>query len=386
MAESLKRPAPERTIVLVSANSSWNIVNFRMRLLEALVEAGYRPVIAAPADRYSRQLIDRGFEFHDLPINRSGMNPFADGWLVLRYLRLIRRAGAAVFLSFTIKPNIYGSIAARIAGAAPIPNVSGLGTMFLERAWLERLAVSLYRLAFRGSKVVFFQNEEDRALFLERGIVSDGQARLVPGSGVDLDHFRPEPDAGEGPVTFLFIGRLLRDKGIREFVEAARLLRPKLPDSRFRILGELDFGNRTAVRQDELQSWVDSKHIEYLGHADDVRPFVREATAVVLPSYREGMPRALLEAAAMGKPLVAADAAGSRDIVIDGVTGVLCKARDVDSLAEAMERLALMPRPERQVLADAARARVEERFSEKLVVRSYMDALADIVPKMVHRT
>jgi glycosyltransferase involved in cell wall biosynthesis len=379
MARNPTRPAPEPPIVLVTANSSWNIVNFRMPLLKALVDAGYRPVIAAPADRYSRQLVDQGFEFHDLPINRSGMNPVADGLLVVRYLRLLRATGAGAVLSFTIKPNIYGSIAARIAGAAPVPNVSGLGTAFIGRPWLEDLAVRLYRLAFRRSKVVFFQNDEDFALFLERKIVAREQARRVPGSGVDLERFRPEPGDGEGPVTFLFIGCLLRDNGIREFAEAARLLRQKLPDSRFQILGELDAGNRTAVQPEELQCWVDSKQIEYLGHADDVRPFIRQATAVVLPSYREGLPRALLEAAAMGKPLVAADAPGSRDVVIDGITGILCTARRADSLAKAMERIALMPRAERQLLADAARARVEERFSEKVVIRTYLDALEDIL-------
>lgn len=378
MAIPEERPRPDRRTIVVSANSSWNIVNFRMGLLEGLARKGFRPIVIAPADSYSEAITERGYEFHDLPMSRSGMNPAADALLLLRYYRLIRDCGAAAYLGFTIKPNIYGSIAARLAGAERINNVSGLGTAFLQRAWLERLVSGLYRHAFRGSHTVFFQNSDDRNLFVEKGIVTARQAKLVPGSGVDLDRFRPASDEPGGLPTFLFIGRLLRDKGVREYAEAARLLRSTLPEARFQILGDLDPGNRTGIDRIELQSWIDESGIEYLGHSEDVRPYVAMATAVVLPSYREGMPRVLLEAAAMAKPLVAADVPGSREIVVDGETGLLCTVRDAASLALAMERIAAMPTPVRRAMGEAARTKVQAEFSEALVVDRYLATLLEV--------
>ena len=237
----------------------------------------------------------------------------------------------------------------------------------------------LYRIAFRRSPVVFFQNGEDRQLFIERQIVREEQARVLPGSGVDLERFTPAPSVN-GPAVFLLIGRLLRDKGVVEFVEAARLLRSEMPNARFQLLGPIDEGNRTAISNAELDEWVRSGVIEHLGTSDDVRPFIGAATAVVLPSYREGMPRSLLEAAAMERPLIAADVPGCRDIVEDGVNGYLCAVRDADSLASAMRRLAQLPLAQRVAMGQAARREVQDRFSEELVVRAYLDVLAGLQP------
>jgi glycosyltransferase involved in cell wall biosynthesis len=225
--------------------------------------------------------------------------------------------------------------------------------------------------------VVFFQNDEDRGLFIERRIVRPGQARVLPGSGVDLDRFKPAP-LDEGPPVFLLVARLLRDKGVLEFVKAARILRPILPVARFQLLGPIDEGNRTAISRSELDSWTKQGVVEYLGVTEDVRPFIAAATAIVLPSYREGLPRALVEGAAMARPLIAADAPGSRDIVEDGVNGYLCRVRDARSLAEAMKLLADLPFDQRLAMGEAARRKVQERFSEELVVRAYLDVIAGL--------
>jgi glycosyltransferase involved in cell wall biosynthesis len=224
---------------------------------------------------------------------------------------------------------------------------------------------------------VFFQNSEDRQLFVDRGTVREEQARVLPGSGVDLERFQPAP-LPDGPPTFLFIGRLLRDKGIVELVEAARMLRSELPEARVQLLGPLDDGNRTSITQDQLRSWVSEGVVEYLGATGDVRPFVAAATAVVLPSYREGMPRSLLEGAAMARPLIAAEAPGSRDIVEEGVTGLLCQVRDARSLADAMLRLAKMTAEQRMALGEAARRKVQEQFSEERVIEAYLKVLAEL--------
>jgi glycosyltransferase involved in cell wall biosynthesis len=310
-------------------------------------------------------------------IDRSGLNPWADFRLFWEYRRLFRQRKPAAYLGFTIKPNIYGSLAAASFGIAAIPNVSGLGTAFIRQGALQQIVTRLYRLAFRRTPVVFFQNEEDKQLFVDRRIIRAAQAQVLPGSGVDLEHFSPAPPAA-GPAIFLFIARLLRDKGVAEFVDAARELRQDLPHARFQLLGPIDPGNRTGVSRTELDAWVTEGVIEYLGVTDDVRPFIAAATAVVLPSYREGMPRVLLEAGAMARPAIASDVPGCRDIIEDGVNGYLCQARDASSLAGAMRRMAELPAAQGLAMGDAARRRVQREFSEELVVETYLKALAEI--------
>ena len=363
-----------RTIVL-SANSDWNIANFRQGLIRAMRSAGYEPVVMAPKDPAAEaRMAALGVQRIPVRIERSGRNPLADARLLLEYKRLLGKLRPAAYLGFTIKPNIYGSLAAASLGIPAIPNVSGLGTAFIRRGMLQQIVTRLYRVAFSRCPVVFFQNDEDRQLFVDRGIVEDRQARVLPGSGVDLEHFTPRPPTN-GPPAFLLVGRLLRDKGVREFVGAARALSPMLTGSRFQLLGPIDQANRTAITRAQLDDWVADGVVEYLGVTDDVRPYMAKATAVVLPSYREGLPRSLLEAAAMERPLIAADVPGCRDVVEDGVNGYLCDPRDSRSLASAMRRMAALSPAERLAMGQAGRRKVQEQFGEELVVQSYLDVL-----------
>jgi glycosyltransferase involved in cell wall biosynthesis len=324
----------------------------------------------------------RDLQVERIPIRveRAGLNPWADFSLFTEYRRLLRCIRPAAYLSFTIKPNIYGSMASAGLGIPAIPNVSGIGNAFLRRDPVQQVVTRLSRRGFRRAPVVFFQNPEDRNLFLERRIVQSGQARVLPGSGVDLKRFAPAPPA-QGPITFLLIARLVRDKGVIEFVEAARMLRTELPDARFQLLGGEDVGHRTAIPLADVERWAAQGVIEYLGPRDDVRPFIASATAVVLPSYREGLPRSLLEGAAMARPLIGADAPGCREVVIDGVNGFLCKVKDAASLAEAMRRLARLSVADRAAMGAAARQRVQDRFSEEFVVEAYLEVLAGVVAK-----
>ena len=320
---------------------------------------------------------DLGVERIAIEIDRAGLNPLADLRLLARYRSLLKRLMPAAYLSYTIKPNIYGSFAAASLGIPALPNVSGLGTAFIRGGPLQAIVTRLYRMGFARAPAVIFQNDEDRRLFVDRRMVRNNQVRVLPGSGVDLERFTPAP-LPAGPPVFLFIGRLLRDKGVVEFVEAARSLKPELPLARFQLLGGLDEGNRTAIGQGEIASWVAEGVVEHLGTTDDVRPFIAGATAVVLPSYREGLPRSLLEAAAMARPLVASDVPGCREVVEDGVNGYLCAARDVASLSEAMRRLANLPPDEQLAMGEAGRRRVQERYSEAFVIRAYLDILAEV--------
>lgn len=364
--------------IVLSANSDWNIANFRLGLIRGLREAGYTPAIIAPKDPTAEpRMCALNVERIPVAIQRAGLNPVADLKLFLQYRRLLKRLKPAAYLGFTIKPNVYGSLAAASLGIPALPNVSGLGTAFIRGGALEAFVTRLYRFAFARAPVVFFQNEEDRNLFVGRRIVREGQARVLPGSGVDLGLFAPVPPS-DGPPVFLLIGRLLRDKGVVEFVKAARMLRSSLPGSRFQLLGPIDEGNRTSVSRSELDSWVAEGVIEYLGTSDDVRPFIAAASAIVLPSYREGLPRTLLEGAAMARPLIATDTPGCRHVVEDGANGYLCAVRDPASLAQAMRRLAELSPNERLAMGKIARARVQERFSEKFVVLAYLEALAEL--------
>jgi len=366
-----------RKVAVISANASWNLVNFRIGLIRALQADGYRVIALSPEDEYSPRLADLGIEYRPIAMNSSGISPVEDLLLLGRYFRVLRKIRPDVFLGFTIKPNIYGSLAAHLLGIRVINNVSGLGTAFIKKGLLTRIVSGLYRLALRRSSIVFFQNRDDFNLFVETNIIRSDQARLLPGSGIDLDHFQagtPKPES-TGEVRFLLISRLLWDKGVQEFVDAARILRTVEPKIRCQILGFVDVDNRTAVPRVALDGWVAQGWVDYLGATDDVRPFIEQADCIVLPSYREGLPRALLEAAAMGKPVVATDVPGVRDVVDDELTGYLCHVRSARSLADVMLKMVRLTPGERQELGAAGRRKVEREFCQSIVIERYLAAL-----------
>ena len=363
--------------IVLSSNSLWNIANFRAPVVRRLASEGWSLVIVAPATQEERAAFTLPAEILPITLDRSGLNPMRDLGLLLRYRRLLRQVRPRAYLGWTIKPNIYGALAARMAGVPAILNVSGLGTAFLGSGLFARFVGLLYRVAFARAHVVFFQNADDRALFVERRLVRAGQARLLPGSGIDLDHYRPVP-LPEGPPTFLLIARLLGDKGVREYVAAARMLRAEMTEARFQLLGPIDRDNRSAVTQGEVDAWAAEGVVDYLGTADDVRPAIAAASVVVLPSYREGLPRTLLEGAAMGRPLVATDAPGCRDLVDDGVNGLLCAVRDAGLLADAMRRMAALDPETLGAMARASRDKAERGYDERLIADAYVGALREL--------
>src|SRR5690606_19567148 len=272
-----------------------------------------------------------------------------------------------------------GTLAARILGIQAINNVAGLGTAFLANGWLARTAKFLYRIALSRSSRVFFQNSTDTALFVDSHIVRPEQTQVLPGSGVNLNRFSPSVyqsrNVSETPV-FILIARILWDKGIREYVEAAKLVKRKFPQARFQLLGFLDDENRSAVPRETVEGWVQEGIIDYLGQTDDVRPHMAAASCVVLPSYYpEGTPRSLLEAAAMGKPIITTDTPGCRDVVNDGENGLICRARDAADLADAMLHFIEVPSALRVSMGKKSRLKAEREFDEKLVIGAYIDAI-----------
>jgi len=373
----VRRDRASRRVIVIAANTSWNLVNFRANIIVALIGQGYRVVAIAPRDAQSEQLERLGVEFHALEFRSSGISPARDALLFARYVALLRAIRPARFLGFTIKPNIYGSLAAHMLGIPVINNISGLGTAFIKQGLITRIATTLYRQALRRSATVFFQNDDDRAHFVTSRIVDPARARLLPGSGVDLERFAPAPLPEGQPFVFLLIARLLWDKGVQEYVDAAAIVKRRHPDARFQILGFADVDNRTAVPRATLDRWIGDGLVEHLGATDDVRPHIVASDCVVLPSYREGLPRSLLEASAMARPIVATDVAGVRDVVDDRVTGLLCVVRSAESLAQAMLAMIAMSRDARQAMGQAGRARVERDYAIKEVTRRYLAAIKD---------
>ena len=360
----------------MTVNAAWNIWNFRKPLVQALIADGHRVTVLAPPDETSAQLEALGCTVHPLTMSVKGLNPIEDLRLERRFAQTFRAQRPDIVLSYTIKNNVFGARPAIAAEVPFVPNVTGLGTAFLSGRLLERVSVGLYRRAFAPLPRVFFQNADDRDLFVDYRIIHPDQTRLLPGSGIDLARFAPTPMPNPAdPPIFLMIARLLRDKGVVEFVEAARMIKARHPEARFQLLGALGAHNRTAIDAAMISGWVNGGTIEYLGTADDVRPLIAAAACVVLPSYREGAPRTLIEAAAMARPVIATDVPGCRAVVDRDVSGFLCEVRNSHSLAEAMERFIALPSGARGAMGQAGQAKMAREFDQAIVIEAYREAI-----------
>jgi glycosyltransferase involved in cell wall biosynthesis len=360
--------------VVISYNTCWYVYNFRLPLIRALQERGWRVTVLAPRDKYTERVTASGAEHQHIDLDARGTNPFRELATIRRFKAAYRALRPAVALQYTIKPDIYGSIAARSLRIPVINTITGLGSMF-SGGPREVLARQLYRFAFSRADLVLFQNADDRALFINGRMVRPERAGLLPGSGVDTERFSPRP-RGDGPFTFLLAARLLKAKGVEDFLDAARRVRVRHVDARFVLLGSHDPADPEAANPLALARAVEDRVVESPGHVDDIRPWLAAADCVVLPSwYREGVPRSLLEAASMGKPLIAADSVGTREPVKDGVNGFLCRPRDPADLAEKMEAMLDMSNGRRAAMGDASRSFMKERFDEQIVIRAYLDAV-----------
>lgn len=373
--------APGGMRIAVVANTTWYVYNFRRNLMLHLKEMGHELFAVGPEDRYAELFRQEGIAHISVPFHGAGKNPVRELETLLRLRRIFTEHRIDVVLSYTPKGNIYSAFALAGRDGKLVVNVSGLGRAFAREGLLARTVQRLYRQAFRRAEWVFFQNDEDRSTFIGKRIVSHARSSRLPGSGVDLRRFSGPDQAGDDPgrasgkaagPAFLFVARLLWDKGIGEYVEAARLVKQCYPDAQFRVLGSIDRGGASAVPEETLHSWVQQGLIDYLGACDDVRPHLAAADCVVLPSfYREGVPRSLLEAAAMCRPVITTDAVGCRDTVDDQLTGLLCKPRDSADLAEKICRFIAMPLAERALMGRRAREKMERDFDERIVIDAY---------------
>ena len=352
--------------ILVIGGSAPSLVNFRGPLLQTLVTQGHAVSACAdgPASAIAAKLRSWGVTYRPIRLSRAGMNPLADLYTLLDLIIFMRRIRPDMVLSYTIKPVIYGSYAAKLCGIrANYSMIEGLGYAFAESSSLRRrilrlIAAGLYKIALKNNRRVFFLNPDDQEQFLALKLVRQDQTCLINGAGVDLDHFAVTPLPAKEGLCFLLVARLLRDKGVGEYAEAARLVKLKYPQTRFLLAGDLD-PNPACITRGELSAWIEAGLIEYLGYLEDVRPAIARSSVYVLPSYyREGTPRTVLEAMAMGRSIITTDAPGCRETIkrdgsvrsalhseglIEGENGFLVPPKNVLKLAEAIERFIVNP-------------------------------------------
>lgn len=365
-----------KTITL-SANTSWYLYNFRASTIRRFSRDGYHVVCLSPRDDYSSRLEqDLGAEWRELRMDNQGTNPATDLRLVLRFWTLYRSLKPVAAFHFTIKNNVYGTWAARLTGTPAVNNVSGLGTAFIRSGPVGRVVRLLYRLSQPLAHRIFCQNEEDFSLLVRNGLVPGNRLELLPGSGVDLERFRPDlRQEHPGPFRFLYAGRMLRDKGLNELIDAIGAMNAGGVRCSLWLSGFADVDNVSAISREQLARWGEMPGVEWLGPSDAMEHVYGAVDCVVLPSYREGMPRSLLEAGAMGLPVVATDVPGCRHVVQDGVNGLLCEARSSASLRRAMEQVMSMPREARLEMGRKGRAIVAENYDEGLVVEAAVRAV-----------
>lgn len=376
--------------IIISINTSWNLVNFRSGLITALIDAGYEVVAVAPYDEYADRLPSLGCRYIHLAMDNRGTHPVRDIILFFRFLRLMWQEKPDVFLAYTIKPNIYGSMAAHCMRIPVVNNIAGLGAVFINKSWLTSVVMKMYRVALSRSRTVFFQNAEDQEIFVTQGLVRKDVAELLPGSGVDLTKFAASENVSghnkNERFRFLLVARMIGDKGINEFVQAARYIKSKGHQNvEFCLLGFLDVLNPTAISREQMNAWVNEGVVLYLGETDDVRPFISTADCIVLPSYREGTSRVLLEAAAMAKPILATDVAGCREVVEDKVNGLLCRPRDAQDLAEKMTDFLSYSTDNLKEMGRNGRIKIENEFDEQIVVKKYLSIVQKLTFNYCYR-
>ena len=365
--------------IAIVANIAWNIYNFRQSLIQHLLSQGFELVLIAQEDEYSSRLRDLGCRFVALEhLSRKGTNPIQDFRLILELKRIYQQYQINIALHFTIKANIYGAFAASWAGIKCLSVVTGLGYTFLHHNITARIARFLYKIAFKNVDTVVFQNANDQELFIKQLLCKPRQTVLIRGSGINCNKFSPSTTFSylKCPFRFLFVGRLLYDKGIREYLQAARAVKKQLGAAvEFYILGELDYQNPAAVSDTELQNYVSNQEVIYVGKTDEVLAYIQNAHVVVLPSYREGLPRVLLEAAAAAKPIITTTAAGCIDMVYNNENGILVAAQSTKELANACLELYHKTEAELIIMGEAGRNYVINNFSDAIICQQFSELI-----------
>ncbi len=359
--------------ILILGNVARILYLTRFEFVTSLLEQGHKVFVSMPRERGFDEFQKAGCHVIATPIDRRGINPLKDFSLLLRYRRMIKRIRPDVIFTFTVKPNLYGGWLASKFHIPYYPTITGLGTAIQNYGVLQKLVLALYRRSFRKAPRVFFQNPMNSELMTLLGVVRRDQIVLVPGSGVNLEKHRLEPYPEEGgELRILFIGRLMREKGLLELIEAAKRIRQTYPFVTFEILGDFEEDYRSIIEETSREGTI-----HYSGYAEDIHPFLTNAHAILLPSWHEGMANVLLEGAATGRPVLASNIAGCRETFDEGISGFGFKPRDVDDLCRTLERFIQTPHSERAAMGIAGRRKMEREFDRERVKERYLEAFDD---------
>jgi glycosyltransferase involved in cell wall biosynthesis len=359
-----------RKKILILANLDIGLYKFRKELIQELQKEGGEVYLSLPygEGNYVERFKEKGCQFFNTCVDRRGMNPVKDGKLFLRYWNMMRKVRPDQVITYTIKPNIYGGMAAWLTGTPYVVNITGLGTAFLQDGMMRKIVTLMYRLACRKASVVFFENEENRQTFLKYKIVKEEQTFRLNGAGVNLEDYRFTAYPEEKEKTrFLFIGRVMKEKGVDELFSAFEKLKSIYPQAELDVVGPYEDNYRELVEKLEKKGVI-----RYCGYQEDVRPFIGNSHCFVLPSYHEGMANTLLEAGAMGRPLIASDVAGCREAIEDGKNGFLIKPKHAEHLRGMLEKFLLMPYQEKQKMGEFSRKKVAKEFDKRFVVEETM--------------
>lgn len=379
-AEAIIIPGLHKKLkIALVANSTWNIYNFRLNIIEKLLNAGFDVIVVAPIDAYVtyRNKFPTVKHIAVKELARKGTNPIQDLKLLLEFRQIFRREQPDLILHYTVKPNIYGGIAARLTHSNYIGVITGLGYTFLHNGLIYKITKILYRLSFKNAAKVVFENIDDRILFNGLGITTSEKSVSLKGCGINTEHFKLNivPTNDNRHRVFSFIGRFLYDKGIKEFVEAARIVKEKHPNTQFWLIGSIDTQNPSAIDESELQAWIEKGIVIYKGQVEDVRPFIAQSDCIVCPSYREAIARVLQEGMAMEKAVITTDVAGCREAVEEGKNGYIVKVKDPKNLADAMFRIIEMSHNDLIKLGKYGRKKVEKEFDDRIIARQFLEII-----------
>lgn len=366
----------------VIANTAWNLYHFRSDLMRHLRMHQNVVYAIAPADGFEDRLTTVCDGYEEIKkLQRKGTNAFSDLALYHELVSIMKRQKLDVVLCYTVKPNIYGTLAAHRLGIPVINTITGLGFAFLENRLINKVVVRLYKYALEKSSRIIFQNKDDRHLFIKGGIVKAGKTSLIRGSGIDVEKFHPKYNAtvNDGTLNFLFIGRFLYDKGVIELLQGFSLAAEKNSNIRLHLVGDTDEGNPASVSAADLTQYRQRADIHFYGYQENVIPYLADADVVVLPSYREGMPRVLLEGMSMAKPVIATNVPGCKDMVRNGLNGFLVKVKSGEELANAILQMAALSQEDRIALGNTGRKNVVEHYSSEAIIREYDSVLSDLM-------
>jgi len=362
-------------LIAISSNTSWYLYNFRKNTILRLLDEGYEVLAIAPYDKYSEKLKDLGCSFNHIKIDSGGMSPIKDFITIINYYKIFKSTNPCLTLHFTPKVNIYGNLSAHFLKIKTINNIAGLGKLFVKDGLVTKFVSLLYKVSLRKSNHVFFQNEDDKSLFLDKNLVGTNNISRIPGSGVDLKTFKPQkPEIGK-KIKFLLMARLLQEKGVRYYAEVAKeISKTHHKKVEFRLLGSIEKNKQSAISKKEIDSWVNDGYINFLGFTDDVKKEIALVDCVVLPSYyREGVPKSLLEAGAMGKPIITTNHTGCKETVDHNITGYLCKVKSSKSLLKYVLKFLSLTKDQRDTMGENSYKKIVSEFDENIIISKYMN-------------